>query len=158
VNRRQSLIVVAVAVAVAPWALACRKRASPEDRVRALLASLEQAVQAGDLGPVREALSPLFSGNDNLDKAGALAALQLRLRSQKQIYLFTRILNVETAAGEAGAELLVAMAGVPIPGPEALPRLEADVYRFQLALLEDVDAPQGYRVKTAAWSPARWPE
>ena len=31
-----------------------------------------------------------------------------------------------------GAELLVAMAAVPIPGPEALPNLEADVYRFQL--------------------------
>ena len=84
--------------------------------------------------------------------------LQLRLRARKQIFLFTRILNVDAAPGElAGAELLVAMAAVPIPGPEALPNLEADVYRFHLALEEDADAPHGYRVKGAAWSPARWP-
>jgi hypothetical protein len=52
--------------------------------------------------------------------------------------------------------LLVAMAAVPISGPEALPALEADVYRFQLTLEPDADAPHGYRVKGAAWSPARW--
>lgn len=153
-NRRQSLIVLAAA----PWALACRsKTPPPEERVRALLASVESAVEAGDLAPVREALSPLFSGNEGLDKPSAMAMLQLRLRARKQIFLLTRILDLQAAlGGPAGAELLVAMAAVPISGPEALPNLEADVFRFQLTLEPDADAPHGYRVKGAAWSPARW--
>jgi hypothetical protein len=144
-------------LALAPWALACRKQAPPEDRVRALLASVESAVEAGDLAPVREALSPLFSGNEGLDRPSAMAMLQLRLRARKQIFLLTRVLDVEAQPGApAGAELLVAMAAVPIAGPEALPNLEADVYRFQLTLEEDADAPHGYRVTAATWSPARW--
>jgi hypothetical protein len=154
VNRRQCLVLVGAA----PWALACRKQAQPEARVRALLASVEAAVETGDVATVREALSPLFSGNENLDKPGAMAMLQLRLRARKQIFLLTRVMDVDAVPGQlAGAELMVAMAAVPIPGPEALPNLEADVYRFQLALEEDTDAPHGYRVKSAAWSPARWP-
>jgi hypothetical protein len=152
VNRRRSIVVLAGA----PWVLACRKKVTPEDRVRALLASLEAAVEGGDLAPVRESLSPLFSGNENMDKPSAMLALQLQLRARK-LFLLTRILNVEAAPGAlAGAEIMVAAAAVPIPGPEALSRLEADVYRFQLALEEDADAPHGYRVKSAAWSPARW--
>lgn len=143
---------------MAPWALACRKQTPPpEQRVRALLASVESAVETGDLAPVREALAPLFSGNENLDKPSAMAMLQLRLRARKQIFLLTRILNVEAAPdAPAAAELLVAMAAAPIPGPEALPNLEADIYRFQLTLEPDAEAPHGYRVKSAAWSPARW--
>jgi hypothetical protein len=155
VNRRQSLIILAAA----PWALACRKKAPPpEQRVRVLLASVESAIETGDVATVREALSPLFSGNENLDRPGALATLQLGLRARKQIFLFTRVMNVDAVPGQlAGAELMVAMAAVPIPGPEALPNLQADVYRFQIALEEDAAAPHGYRVKSAAWSPARWP-
>jgi hypothetical protein len=154
VNRRQCLVLVGAT----PWALACRKQAQPEARVRALLASLEAAIETGDVATVREALSPLFSGNENLDKPGAMAMLQLRLRARKQIFLLTRVMDVDVAPGQlAGAELMVAMAAVPIPGPEALPNLQADVYRFQIALEEDAAAPHGYRVKSAAWSPARWP-
>jgi len=155
VNRRQCLVLVGAA----PWALACRKKTPPpEERVRALMASVESAIEAGDVATVREVLSPLFSGNENLDKPGAMAMLQLRLRARKQIFLLTRVMDVDAVPGQlAGAELMVAMAAVPIPGPEALPNLEADVYRFQIALEEDADAPHGYRVKSAAWSPARWP-
>ena len=146
-----------VVLAASPWALACKKQAAPEVRVRALLASLEAAVEQGDLGPVREALSPAFSGNEGLDRPAAMAMLQLRLRARKQIFLLTRVLDVEAAPGApTAAELLVAMASVPISGPEALPNLEADVYRFQLALEADADAEHGFRVKSASWSPARW--
>lgn len=146
------------AFASLPWAYACRRKASPEERVRALLSAVESAVEAGDAAAVREALSPGFRGNQELDRAAAMAMLQLRLRSPKKIFLFSRVLNLEAPPGAtAGAALLVAMAAVPIPSPEALPNLEADVYRFDLVLEEDAAAPHGYRVKSAAWSPAPWP-
>jgi hypothetical protein len=139
--------------------LGCRRRRSPEARVRALLARVEDAVEARDVAAVREALSPAFDGGDGLDRQGAMLMLQLQLRERRQVHVFSRVLDVDAApGGPARVELLAAIAAVPIPGPEALANLDADIYRFKLVLAEDADGPEGYRVTSARWSPAELPE
>ena len=56
------------------------------------------------------------------------------------------------APDRAHATLYVAMAGRPVPGPEALVGLRSDVYRFDFELQRE---PEGWRVTRAAWHPAR---
>ena len=159
-NRRRSLGLLALGAVGAALAGGCRRRrSSPEDRVRALLAEVQKAVEIGELDDVREALAPGFRGPDDLDRAAAILMLQLRRRARQELHLFTRVLNVDAEPGlPARAELLVAMAAVPIRTAEELPRLEAEVYRFRLELAEDPDGPQGYRVTSASWAPARLDE
>ena len=53
--------------------------------------------------------------------------------------------------GEARAAALVAMAGRPIPGPEALPAMNASLYYFDVELHEEND---GWKIVRASWSPA----
>src|SRR5215207_4706727 len=111
---RRRLLTLALATA-----LGCRRRRSPEARVRALLGRVEDAVEAGDVAAVREVLSPAFDGGEGLDRQAAMLMLQLQLRERRQIYVFTRVLDVDAAPGvPARVELLAAVAAVPIPGPE----------------------------------------
>lgn len=127
--------------------------------MRLLLADVEAAAEEGDIGRVKEALSPEFRGGDDLNRQTAIAMLLARTRGGRSIHVLTRILGVVATPGApARAELLVAMAAVPIPGVEALENLQADVYRFEVTLVEDPDGPHGYRVMSATWAPARWGE
>jgi hypothetical protein len=132
---------------------ACRDKRSAQDRVRDELAALERAVEEKDFSRVREGMSAAFVGPEEMDRGGVMALLQVRLRARPQVHLLTRLLGLELAEpGLVRADLLVAMAAVPIEGPEALPRLEADLYRFQLRLREEDGR---FRVIAAWWEPAR---
>ncbi len=129
----------------------CRRALSPEQQIRRLLDQLETAVEEQDVAAVRQGLSPSFRGPDELDRAGALGLLQLRLRRSPP-HLLVRVDQLEvTGDGLGHVQLLVAMAALPISGPEALPHLEADLYRFDLQLAREDGR---YRVRAATWERA----
>src|SRR5262245_11497622 len=94
---------------------------SPEDRVRAALAELEAAAEARDVGALKERISEAYSdahGNDKQKLAG-LATFHFMQNRGVHLLLQVRKVMVERP-GEARAAALVAMAGRPISGPEAL--------------------------------------
>jgi len=133
-------------------ALACADRTPPEQRVRAVLAALEEGAQQRDAGAMKEHVSEGYSDAQGNDKRAIAQLVAFHLLRNQSVYLLTRVRSVEIAApGEARAEVLVAMAGTPIEGPEALLALRADLYRFDLALAEEDDA---WRVRSAEWRPA----
>ena len=126
--------------------------ASPEERVRAVLAAIETAAEARDVGALRAHVSEGYAdprGND----AQALARIAtFHFMQNRSVHLLSRVRELEvTAPGEARAEALVAMAGAPIPGPEALPALRASLYRFEVRLREEDGE---WRVASAEWQPA----
>jgi hypothetical protein len=134
-------------------ALACSgDPTTPEERVRAVLAAIERAAEARDVGALREHVSESYADARGQD-ARALAALAtLHFMRNQSVYLLTRIRRVELPApGEARAEALVAMAGRPIPGPEALAGLRANLYRFDVELREEDGR---WRVSGGDWAPA----
>lgn len=132
-----------------------RRRVTREERVRKVVALVERAVMDGDVSAVRAALAEGFRGGEDLDRPAAMAMLQLRLRA-RQVYLLSRVLNVDAPEeAPARAEVLVAMAGVPIPRAEDIGQMAADIHRFQLELEDDDDGPEGLRITRATWSPAR---
>ena len=134
-------------------AFACaREAASPEDRVRAVLAACEEAAQRKDARELREHVSDTYADARGNDKRAVAQLVAFQLLRNQSVYLLTRVRSVEIAApGEARAEVLVAMAGTRIDGPEALLDLRADLYRFDLAFREEDGE---WRVHSADWRPA----
>jgi len=146
-------LALCIAFAVCSLALACsRDAASPEDQVRALLAALEESAQKRDAGEMKEHVSEGYSDAQGNDKRAVAQLVAFHLLRNQSVHLLTRVRSVEIAApGQARAEVLVAMAGTEIDGPEALLGLRADLYRFDLGFAEEDGA---WRVRSADWRPA----
>lgn len=140
---------------VAVLLAACRrKRRAPEERVREVLLELEEAVEGKDLKPIKAALSEHFKGGEESDRQAVIGMLQVMFLSHPSIHLLVRVQDVAVAGpGQVRAELLVAMASVPVREPQELPRLQADLYQFTLAFAEE--ERDLYRVVAASWAPAR---
>jgi hypothetical protein len=142
------LVVASLAVA-----LACSgPPETPEDRVRAAIAAMEEAAEARDAAALKEHVSESYSdprGNDRQKLAGLATFHFMQNRS---LHLLTSVRKVVVERpGEARAIAVVAMAGSPIPGPEALSGLRAELYYFDVELREE---DGDWRVTRATWSPA----
>lgn len=126
--------------------------ATPEARVRSTLAAIEAAAEARDVAGVKEHVSESYRDAAGRDRRAVGALAFAHFQRNASVHLLTRVSALEIPApGEARAEVLVAMAGRPIPSVEALPALRADLYRFELTLRdEDGD----WRVVAAQWRPA----
>lgn len=126
--------------------------ASPEDRVRAVLAALEESAQARDAGEMKEHVSEAYFDARGNDKRTVAQLVAFHLLRNQSVYLLTRVRSVGIEEpGQARAEVLVAMAGTKIAGPEALLGLRADLYRFDLGFSEEDGV---WRVRSADWRPA----
>lgn len=137
----------------AAFALACgAEPESPESRVRAVLASLERSAQTRDVGAMKEHVSASYADSHGHDARAIGGIVGMQLLRNESIHLLTRVRGVEIPApGVARAVAVVAMAGAPIPGPELLPAVRADLYRFDLDLAEEDGV---WRITRAAWRPA----
>ena len=133
----------------------CRRRRSPEERARAWLARMEDAVEERDLTAIRELVSARFRGPEDLDRGQAMLLLRARLAGKPAIHLLTRVLDVHAQGELVRMEVVAAMAAVPLHGPDELPRIEADIYRWKLELGDDDGE---LRVTAASWEPARVPD
>lgn len=134
-------------------ALGCGRGAeTPEDQVRRVLAALEAAAEARDVGALKEHLSEAYKDAQGNDRRTVLGMATGHFMRNKSVYVFSRIAQVEIPdPGSARAEALVALAGTPIVDAGALPRVNADLYRFDVRL-RDEDGT--WRVISAAWQPA----
>jgi len=133
-------------------ALACADRTPPEERVREVLAALEEGAQQRDAGAMKQHVSESYSDAHGNDKRQIAQLVAFHLLRNQSVYLLMHVQGVEIAApGEAKAAVLVAMAGTPIESLEALLELRADLYRFDLGLREEDGS---WRVRSASYRPA----
>jgi len=110
-----------------------------EDRVRALIDAVAQAVEAGS---VRKAVGFLHADYSDPRHTGRQAAGRTLFgltRRHSGIHLFTLTKTVELSPQQdsATAVVYVAMTGVPVESVEALISVKADLYRFELVLVEE---------------------
>ena len=127
---------------------ACRKD-SPESRIRAALSRGETAIEAKDLATLKGLISGAYVDGSGRDRRAVLGLLRYHFLRHETIHLLTRVQEITFPEPEsARTSLFVAMAGEPILGAEDLPRLQADLHRFDLALREDAGT---WRVTRADW-------
>lgn len=140
-------------IAALVLAIACgRTEETPEDQVRRVLAALEAAAEARDVGALKDQLSESYKDAQGNDRRTALGLATGHFMRNRSVYVFSRVSAVEvTEPGYARAEALVALAGTPIKDLGSLPEVRADLYRFDLRLRDEKGA---WRVISAAWQPA----
>lgn len=128
-------------------------RASPEERIRQLLDSGEQAVESRSISAVSPLFSAAYSGRDGHDKRALLRLLAGYFVSHQSIHLLTQVSRLELTGDadprrRAQVTLFVAVAGQPIASSAQLLSLRADLIRLDLSLILEEDE---WRVLHAAW-------
>ena len=125
---------------------------TPEERVRAVLAELEAAGEARDVGLLKPHISEAYKDENGNDRRALLGLATAHFMRNQSVYLLVRVNDVVLAEpGQARVDAFVALAGQPIRDATALPELRADLYRFDLRL-RDEDGE--WRVTAADWRPA----
>lgn len=132
--------------------LGCGGPADPETKLRQRLEEVERAVEARDLGDVKEAIAEDFrddAGRDKRELTRYLAGILLR---NQNIHLATRVRELSIGpAGEGRVDMIAALASGPITNVSDLAQLRGDVYRFEFSF---VDEAGEWRLGYARWRPA----
>jgi len=128
---------------------------SPEEQVIQAIESLQAAVEAGSLSEASGWIAGNYRDRYHPDKRAAVSALFRYTRRHKNLYLFSRIQEVEILPGgtRATAVVQVAMTAQPVESAQTLLQLKADLYRFdvQLAWNEDENT---WQVTGSSWKRA----
>ncbi|MCB1723905.1 MAG: hypothetical protein KDJ39_09455 [Gammaproteobacteria bacterium] len=106
-------------------------------------------MESGDLDALRDVLAAGYRDIHHPDRRAALPTLFTHRMRHRSVYLFTRIVEINTGPDgvQAHCVVYVAMTGVRVDNVEALLRLHADVYRYSLAWRSD----GRWRVTEAHW-------
>ncbi len=131
---------------------ACRSgEDSPGAKIRATIERAEAFAEAKDLGGLKDLVSDAYRDDAEQDKRAILGLLFVQFRPHESIHLLTRIDRLDIQPAQAAVTVFTAMAGRPIPSAADLPALRADLYRFDLTL---VDERGTWRVIKYRWRPA----
>ena len=132
-----------------PAGLSACRGDSPESRIRAAFSRGETAAEAKDLATLKRLISEEYADGSGRDRGAVLGLLRYHFLRHETIHLLTRVREITFPEPEfARTSLFVAMAGEPILGAEDLPRLQADLHRFDLTLREEAGT---WRVTRADW-------
>lgn len=124
---------------------------SPEEAVRALIASAADAAERRSSADLVEMMHEDYRDQQGHDKNQAAGLLRAYFFQHKNIHLLTRIDEIEWLDDErAVVRLHVAMAGSVISDIDALASLRARIYRFEVSLIRQGE----WRVQRASWKRA----
>jgi hypothetical protein len=126
---------------------ACTDDRSPEQQVRAVVDTMEAAVEARDVGALLEHISDNYRDAQGQDRSEASRYARGYFIANQSIHLLTRIETIDfPSPREARLKLQVGMAGRGAQAGAA--GLSADLYDFDIALvLEDGE----WKVSFADW-------
>ena len=117
-----------------------------------MLAALEEGAEANDAAAMKEHVSEHYRDGEGRDKRALSGIVAFHLLQNRSIHLLTRVGELDLSTpGEARADVIVAMAGAPIPSAEVLPALRADLYRFDLRFRDEEGK---WRLVDSGWRPA----
>ncbi|HKU12825.1 MAG TPA: hypothetical protein VJQ52_00440 [Steroidobacteraceae bacterium] len=114
----------------------CADDASPEQQVRAVIDSLEQAAEERDVGDLLEHVSASYRDAQGQDRAEASRYARGYFLANQSVHLLTRIQSLEfPSPDEARVKVQVGMAGRG--GDPGASTLSADLYDFDVALVRE---------------------
>jgi hypothetical protein len=147
--RRRLLVVLLVGLVAVPT---CRKRLSAEDQVREVIASAVEGARERKVKKVVAIVSSQYADSEGRDRRAVVDLVRAHVLVRPNLYLVTRISSVACKKpGQCDARVVAAMASVPTETLSDLAKSQADVYRFDLGL---VDEDGIWRARSATWAPA----
>ncbi len=126
---------------------------TPDQQIRATFAEIERASRAGDVTVLKDFVSARYRDAHGRTKNDLHSLIRYQYFRHKKVYLLTRIEELEIADdGTARTTVLGAMASAPVEDPAQLRTVRADVYRFDLELLDEGGGE--WKVLSGDWRPA----
>jgi hypothetical protein len=125
----------------------CGDSQSPEQAVRSVIARMEQAAEARDVGDLLDHISDRYRDGYGQGREEASRYVRGYFIANQSIHLLTRIEELDfPSEREARARVLVGMVG---RDGEATWDIAADVYRFNITLLREDGE---WKLTYAEWS------
>lgn len=132
--------------------LACGDKQSPEEQVRQFIATGKAAAEERDVIGLSELISESYGDQSRRDRRAVVGLVTGYFLRHKRIHLFTQIDEIRFLTEQsANVKLYVAMAGTPVSGAQALIDVRADLYQFDLMLINENDE---WRLLKANWQRA----
>lgn len=128
--------------------LSCADESSPEAQIERLIGQFEHAVESATLRDAAELVADDYRDDHHGNKAAAMRSLFAFTRHQRALHLFTLIDSIDVDGEFAAAVVHAAVTRVPVESREALVSLNADLYRFDIALSA---ADGDWLIQTARW-------
>ena len=131
---------------------ACSRPKSQEQRVRETIEQIDAAASAKSASELRAHISESYLDAKKRTKADIAGFITYFIFNQKDVHSFSIVYDVDlTGVRTARAEVYAALAATPIKTSSDIPRLHADLWRFDLTLTLEPD--DVWRVSAADWEP-----
>jgi hypothetical protein len=109
----------------------------PETEIRALLAATEQAAEARDTGFFREVIGSAYRDSRGNDRDQTVNMLRGLFVANQKVEIVSRIDSVELQGADAARAIVHAGMVGQRAGASLLGGLDADLYRFELELVNE---------------------
>jgi hypothetical protein len=127
--------------------------ATPDEQIRSTFTEIERASRAGDVAVLRDFVSARYRDGHGRNRDDLQSLIRYQYLRHNKVYLLTPIEKLEIAEdGTARTTVLAAMASAPVEDPAQLRTVRADVYRFDLELLDEGSGD--WKVLSGDWRPA----
>ena len=142
-------LVLAAVCAVSLLAACGGPELPAEEQIRNLNSDAETAVEAKDVGTLKDFVSDDYTDERGYDKNALIRLAQLYLLRHKAVYVYTLTKSlVIIDESNAAAEILAALAGQPISSVDQLFDLRADLMQFEVGYEREGDE---WRVRSLKW-------
>ena len=114
------------------------KPEDPKSLIETVIDEVEAAAEKRSVTVIKEHVSKDYKDKHHGNRQRLMRSLIVYFQRNKHIHLFTRIRNIEISQQnnlEANASVNVAMTGTQVDSAEKLLMLKADVFRFNVDLL-----------------------
>lgn len=126
---------------------------APETQIRTLVTQAQTAAEARDVRALRALIANDYADARGNDRKAIENLIRLHILRNQSIHLLTRIRDIAFPQPDhATVSVAAAMAGRPVADAGELVGVNADLYRFDLEL---VQRGGEWQVQRAAWEPAR---
>jgi len=124
---------------------------SPDDEIKQYIESGKLAAENRSHGDLADLISDQYRDHKGLNKKRVKNMARAYFLTHQNIYLFTKIDSITFQNKESAFVVLhVAMAGTAINSLDAINRLSARVYQFELQLIKNNE----WLLQQAKWKPA----
>lgn len=130
----------------------CGDEPTPEERIRAFVDQVAESAEERKWRSFTDYVSDDYMDDRGLSKDEVQAIITRYILANQRIHILKRVAKISVDEPDrARAVVYAAMAGQPVSGPEELPSITADIYRFEIELRPTEDGT--FRVTRGDWRP-----
>lgn len=115
----------------------CSDKQTPESIADEFIDRCEQTIEKRQLRNLRQLISENYNDEQGRNKQDIAAIGAGYLLRNKNIHIYSRLTSATTNNDHIEATILTAIAGAPISNTSVLPSLNADMYWFDVKLVEE---------------------